>query len=1782
MARDSRASGKVKATRTCAVEGCRWPYVSKASLNQHRKAYHSIAHTLAWNGTKVLCTRDLVTGKVPCPCGDEAHARFDWQKVNSRLRASTHSTNPNEYPDDLPHTLADQEVGETSHSPLHDEANRNDNLPSMAVDEPSTVISSAADLFGNAPLSSGLDCDETPIDAHIFDADTIAPGRDNELDVDHPFPELPETMQLDFADLLTHNPDTAVQPSSTLYLHGMEMNPPDVAMRLRQCNILVDPTFRLAICLDCRIPVLYNHMHTHRRSAHPTPRKALIDTQLPSPEDLNAMLTFLGASHPISVFPGPIHAIPGLDIVDAVRCTVEGCSVERVFSNRKRILEHFKLEHPDVPKFKRTDKVIKAHALSAFRGYRLYVEVLPSVVVPETTLYASILSQAEFTGLNRKSVIYNPSENQRPRGPLFTLTRWEQCVTDVNLEHLRPTAFPVDKEAEPLYARLVSLVRRYYHSISSSLSSLSTLTLRAINSTSVDMEKRPFSKLQESSTTDRYADFTARFLVFLLRHTLQPISGFNVPLHPNHQSALTHLLFCLREPSPSESDCIDQIHVTIFSLLQFASSEFLQHDWKDPVTLFLVTYHLTDDYGNTSRVALVPPSIAQLQWCFRATAALEIIHALPRFDNNSFLAYEQLVKPYLTDGKPTLFTSLRQKMALISSLAHNEHELPRFMWNADYDVLSIDGFPISLPTFRQSIEDTISSINNRVSQLCRGCPVDDLMSHIDSRTNPHAATLWFRDRPQNLAQGASVFNEEGNAFRGFDSRLLKHLSADSAFFGNLGGGDIIVHRDVIWEWFGQLDELVSELFYAVISTWGGGARGTECDHLKYEVYGEGSRHLFVLNGQVTIVTTYAKTQSIQGHGRLVARTPASAVSRQLLAVIALVYPAAAHLATYIMPVDRARAYLSYIFVQNGFVMDSGLFTKTIAHHTRKHIGIALGLRDWRQTMCTMLVNIAKVDFGRPEPDDTDLVAIHDMFAHSQSVANAHYALQVTDALPSISHTAVAQMQRVSHRWHQTIGQLHPDLIETVKAPLDDGMQEVYMRLSSQVDAAVSIAVQKSYLSASNQLLQEFQSYSEGIGSHVCRTLQQFGVASTPATSELPPLLVHPDLARCLALLFPGLSEPTFTLPQQAELVQSSLTNEHVLAVLPTGSGKSVAFFGAAVLSPEDLFLVVTPLNSLTEDLARRLASMPISGGVYGPSINPSTSQLVLVSAHQAGSDSFYQWLHACQRRIKRIFIDEAHEVYVSDSYRSCFKLLHLLTRLGKPFTFLSATIAIQSVPILCERMQISPALLRQIRAPLTRANIKYSVKKIADNDSIEKEVKNAVNSMHIGADDRAIIYFETIAMCKKMAQELGIAYYTSQIHADSSRNAEEKSARFRVWRAGEQPLHRWMFATCAFGEGIDFPSVILVISINPHSMLQFLQESGRLGRNGQPCSSLLLYNRDPRVKDPVRDSQSGVQALVEYVNTRRCRRLCFADFDPHVHSCGAITSGALCDRCRELAEASISAILHAFRPFLTRLQSSHIAVAQPLRLDLPICTGDDIFAGSVPQPLPDLKLVCARPSTISVPPRQTRDTGFVTRGTPLSTTIPRVISVQSNGRALDNQYTLGTVEMETLKVVLDRVDAVGCPDCWVTGNYISDTPHSHRRPFGTDALVMTLLTIKHLHVASWPYCFLCWVPFRYPCHHPSIVRGTKIQPHQCRYPKIPYLIPTLIALILKHDRPGVDGSDYISKIAVFLSEAEPTIRVLSKLTEWLQREPRNASVLPNCFNFILAFHSLFRELTALS
>lgn len=142
-----------------------------------------------------------------------------------------------------------------------------------------------------------------------------------------------------------------------------------------------------------------------------------------------------------------------------------------------------------------------------------------------------------------------------------------------------------------------------------------------------------------------------------------------------------------------------------------------------------------------------------------------------------------------------MFNSLRQSMHLVSSIAYRQQGLARFLWSPDRKTLSIDGFPVHIPSFLQNIHRTLLTTTEKIHTLFRGCEYMDILDHIDHGMVPDEAgqPRWFRDHLSNDRERYSFMEEEENGLQQFSNRLLLHLIDNSNLFGWVDG-KLVAHR----------------------------------------------------------------------------------------------------------------------------------------------------------------------------------------------------------------------------------------------------------------------------------------------------------------------------------------------------------------------------------------------------------------------------------------------------------------------------------------------------------------------------------------------------------------------------------------------------------------------------------------------------------------------------------------------------------------------------------------------------------------------------------------------------------------------------------------------------------------------------------------------------------------------------------------------------------------------------------------------------------------------------
>ncbi|KAF5390736.1 hypothetical protein D9757_004567 [Collybiopsis confluens] len=1445
---------------------------------------------------------------------------------------------------------------------------------------------------------------------------------------------------------------------------------------LLQYGIKVDSTYKVVICLECQEILHFKNIYGHKVTKHYRNTQNLpSETCLPPNETLLAAISKLGGSDPVLLQPldGPIERIPGVKVISGKKCSVGNCT-GHVYASQRPLLYH-QATHPDVNIVGRSTQTVPCQPLNLIKQYRQYIEVFPTDEVQGAQAIDLVLAAANSCGLLEFDSTFTLASTEREKSAVFAQTRWDELIVGVDVDSLIATASP-----KLLFGQLrFSLLRNG------------------------PIKAQPFRRPQEfGKTVTRDADNVTLFICFLIVHQESPITNFPVILHDECQSQLNCLNSELDKNTLSESDFGHLIHRTMWLLLSKQSNQFLENDEFCPYTRFLLASHLKQ-HGQICRAHAITPAISRIQWCLRATTAEELLDMVQR----GFSNYDEalaLVRKYISEGHQVLFNSLRQNMRLLSALAYRQQGMARFIWSTDRHTLSIDGFPIHIPSFIQNLHRTVADVTVHIKQLFRGYNMTTVLDQIDQSMIPDEGgqKRWFKDHIGNDEDRYSFINDELNDLNSGRLVLLQHLLESSNLF-HWVDNSLVANRSKINQWFAELETVVHGLYYLVVTTWGGGARGTETEKLLYANHPRNTRNVFFINGFLTIITEYSKTQSIKGAGNLLARIPAFQVSRLLILVLSLVYPAAGYINCY-LGADKLSCspYFYEMFVLRGKSMTSDNFSKVLGEYNKINAGVELKLADFRQFMACVLISSTHSNFTELKDEDDNVQAAHQSFNHSVETGRKHYGLDDVGQGTRIAPDAIAHMQQVSLRWHAFMGMLHPILLKKID-PIPSGSTDGFN------SAAVTETIKMQFRSLEDCMQVQFEGFEvrthrfmvrmfESLSTQILDRLQpdsQVPSYQNPRRLPVPPHL-RSALEIGLGRMFTG-----FKSPEQAELINSSRSNMHVIGILPTGGGKSLAFFGAAKIYPSSLFLVISPLIALTHDHEAHRVNLSIKGGIWGdPTINPHNAQVVFVSAHLAITEDFINWTMSLpiQKRLRRVFIDEAHQILTGKDYRVCFRIIKRLIMLRVPITCLTATILLRSIPSLLADLEIrDTSLVDEIRCYTGRKNLQYHIEQIHDSEEIfgRMELLVAEYSPRFDNKDRGIIYCRQILDVHEVGKRLGCPVYTGRMD-----DHERKSAAQR-WREGKTTADCWIVCTEAFGQGVDYPHVRVTLHKDPWELINWVQETGRLGRDGQVGVSFTFWSQLPPLLHSYQVDDKGRHEMRLLLPSEECVRLSFAPLDRITHSCTAL-GGELCSRCIK-------------------------SMLVPLALDVT----------DFPQTNKRL--------THSIP----NDTS--------SELIP--ISVQTNSDQLSAEHSAGEKDLSILKAIIEEVVSLTCPDCWINGQE-HDPTESHIRGYTFD-MQQNALRISWKSNENWPFCWICWVPFRRPCNHPPSTPGQPSKIEDCPYQitdsatgkKVP-ILPHLILLIFEHSVARVDAKEFNHLMAKDLGVHYYQLTQFDRLVQWI-KEP---------------------------
>ncbi len=312
-------------------------------------------------------------------------------------------------------------------------------------------------------------------------------------------------------------------------------------------------------------------------------------------------------------------------------------------------------------------------------------------------------------------------------------------------------------------------------------------------------------------------------------------------------------------------------------------------------------------------------------------------------------------------------------------------------------------------------------------------------------------------------------------------------------------------------------------------------------------------------------------------------------------------------------------------------------------------------------------------------------------------------------------------------------------------------------------------------------------------------------------------------------------------PMQREIIDAAGSGKDVLAILPTGGGKSVCFQVPALMK-EGIALVVTPLIALMKDQVQNLAARGVKALAVHTGMSRREVELVLnnaaygdfkflyLSPERLNTPLFKSFIG--QMNVSYIVIDEAHCIsqWGYDFRPDYLNISELRKTVDAPVIALTATATPSVADDIMDRLDFEGRLL--LKSGFERPNLSYIVRKC--EDKLGRLLKICAS-----VDGTGVVYVRSRKKTEELAAFLsGQGISASFYHAGLG--PETRSLRQEKWKSGEI---RIMVCTNAFGMGIDKADVRFVVHFDvPDSPEAYFQEAGRAGRDGRRSFAVLLWN----------------------------------------------------------------------------------------------------------------------------------------------------------------------------------------------------------------------------------------------------------------------------------------------------------------------------------------------------
>ena len=843
---------------------------------------------------------------------------------------------------------------------------------------------------------------------------------------------------------------------------------------------------------------------------------------------------------------------------------------------------------------------------------------------------------------------------------------------------------------------------------------------------------------------------------------------------------------------------------------------------------------------------------------------------------------------WLVDGEPSPFNHIHKLLLYGMTTAKYAGKKDRVYWSKDKKKILFDGRPLCMDRFRGFIQSLISAAEEILSR--------DLLFGDGERVKSMDLSLLTDDvNIENIDY--SFVCERNNGLQGGHNRMLARLAKSDALTRLVGAGadGWPPKPQGVQEYELAVKKFLEYMLILIHIAGGQPARGTEITSIRHANVMHASRNIFIMNGQVMVVTEYHKSQAVTDQPKVIPRFLPDRIGRLLVVYLADV-----------LPFRQLITDCAYTSESGGFLWagkdgkpwETDDLTRVMTRESGCRLGFRLTTQAYRHIAVAIdREHVRGLTAGMDLDEEDDP---HDLMAcHSTAVAERVYGVD-SEILNSLSWRSVEIFRNIAQRWHDFLGldsQEEDKCPPRLKTPLPTeqipGAKRRGVRASASASTTMTDEDGVVDLEPAMQKELEMRPLPTGqIPGAKRRRVEASASANATMADEDDVVDLEPAMQKELEkFIGPGAS---FKSPEQREGLAAVLRGESpVVAILPTGGGKSLLFMLPAQLKDARTTIVVAPFVALAEDIANRCgaAGIPCIQWRPGPKY---TAPVVIVSAEAAVTGRFMSYAAGlCEDgKLDRIVIDECHLTVTAAGYRACLARLKELA-IPVPLILLTATMPPTMEKRLEEAMVISGA--RYIRASTHRWNFAYSVKKCSTNEIEDQAcwmVKSAEQRMK--EEERIVVFCRTRDQCERLAKRLGCGTYHSTY--------KDKKTSLESWIKGDCKV---AVATGALGSGVDLPGISEVIHVGlPYSLVDYSQESGRAGRRGERVRATILVSHGDYEQLRCRSKESltvDEEALQSYITTEGCRRVVlggYLDGEEGQMECSAVAGSELCDQCR--------------------------------------------------------------------------------------------------------------------------------------------------------------------------------------------------------------------------------------------------------------------------------------------